>query len=519
LPQSATDPGSSIDLSNPGLPQQAIAAPLGSRAGRAALLLTSQAAVMKVASAMGQVALAWLLVPADFGLVGMASTVLVFAGLLQQGGVQEVLVQRQRRFRLWAPNGFWISVTLGLCAALLMLLAAPLAATIYKEPRLIGLMSVMAIGPALDALAVVPLARLQIDMRFRAIASVGFAVAISQLALSILLAWLGFGAYSIVLPKIPAAAGAVITYWRLAGVRIRFRPRPARWKFLISDSVYILGALFCYAIASQGAYMILGMRGQIDAVGRYWWAYNLSVQAVGVVAMQLNPVLFSSLTRLQGEPKRQAAAFLRSMRVLAAVVVPLSVLQAVVAEPAVKLLFAARWHAAIPLLQLLSVGMAFVAISVPAGSLMQSQGRFRAYFVAAVANLCLYVGLITAGASSREAVAIAASVVGYYVLAFGVNLMVAVAPGHVSVGAVLGSLSGSIVAAAIAGLAGFALQLWIGGLRLPGLLLLRIFAGAGVTSLLYLALVWRLQPAAWQELVRLVNAIACRFPGGAGRAG
>ena len=67
--------------------------------------------------------------------VGLAYTVVGFAGLVQQGGYKEILIQRQKHFNRWANAAFWMSVAFALLAACIMLIAAPVAARVYRTPR------------------------------------------------------------------------------------------------------------------------------------------------------------------------------------------------------------------------------------------------------------------------------------------------------------------------------------------------------------------------------------------------
>jgi len=435
---------------------------------------------------------------------------MAFAILLQQGGIQQVLVHRQQRFGLWSTDAFWMSLTLAVGAAVLVMCAAPIAARVYHEPRLIGLMAVMAAGLPLDGVSVVPIARLQVDLKFRTYAWVTFASAVSQVVMAIGLAGLGMGAYSIVVPKIPAGICAAIALWRLTKVRLRARPRLSRWRFLFADSLYMLGASLLYAFATQGAYFILGFHGQTDEVGRYWWAYALSVQTVMLISLQLDPVLFASLTKLQGEPRRHGHAYVRSLRVLALVVVPLSAFQAVLAEPGVKLVFAERWHAAIPVLQFLSVGMAFVGISIPSGSMMQSMGRFRAYFASAAANVTIFVLLMIPAAADGRARVIAMAAMVYYFFAFVINLVTALAPAHVEWRRVASPLAGILAAGLLAGAAGFGAQRMIAGPDDAVHLIERGVVGAIVLGVVYLGAIMVLQPATLKELVVLARASLSR---------
>ena len=98
-------------------------------------------------------------------------------------------------------------------------------------------------------------------------------------------------------------------------------------------------------------------------VGAYFFAFRLAIQPVQLLAGNLSNVLFPILAQLRGDPARQGEAALKASRVLSYVVMPYCFLQAAVAKPLLTLVFADKWLAAIPLMQILSIGLAFDAVS------------------------------------------------------------------------------------------------------------------------------------------------------------
>src|SRR5687767_2987251 len=91
-------------------PQSSGQAPadLGHRAARGMVWLIGQTVGVKLVSMIANVILARFLAPDDAGLVAMAYTVLAIAGVVQFVGMQDVLVQRQSRIRLWINPAFWL---------------------------------------------------------------------------------------------------------------------------------------------------------------------------------------------------------------------------------------------------------------------------------------------------------------------------------------------------------------------------------------------------------------------------
>jgi len=93
---------------------------LARRTAHGFVWLMAQTVGSKIVGMGGQVILAWLLTPDDFGLWGSASIVMGFSGLIQQAGLRETLIHRQRTYHLWANTAFWMSVGLGLLGAFLI---------------------------------------------------------------------------------------------------------------------------------------------------------------------------------------------------------------------------------------------------------------------------------------------------------------------------------------------------------------------------------------------------------------
>ena len=410
---------------------------LGATTARGMLWLVGQTVGSKAVSTVGQVVLAWLLTPNDFGLVALAYTVSAFASLVQQAGLKEILVQRQRHFTRWANAAFWMSLALSCGAGLLMAGAAPLAGRLYDAPGLTGIVLVLALSAPASALSVVPTARLQIQLRFRTQAVLGFLVNFGTIALSVLFAWMKFGAYSFVLPRlIMALVQAAASWWLVtrpphpfvASVPVRARLQVRRWRYLVGDSALIIGAWVCYTIFSIGDYIALGLTHEEAVVGIYYFAFNLSTQAVALITVNLWGVLMPVLSKLQQEPERQLRGFLAATRMMALVSVPCGLMQAALSEPLVRLLFDPKWHPAIPVLQALSVGMTFMMIGAPAGTLLQAQGRFKTLFYVALWSTAGFFALVSAAVLLGGALAMGVAVAIFYAAYGAVGLYASVRP-------------------------------------------------------------------------------------------
>lgn len=390
--------------------------------------MAAQSVISKGIGMVGQWALAWLLLPGDFSLIALAYTVTTFAGLLQQAGLREVLVHRHRKLALWSTPAFWMSLAMGFLGSAVMLAAAPFAASVFGEPKVAELIAIIAISAPLSALTTVPLASLQGELRFKALASFNLMSNTLTIALQVLLAWMGYGAFAFAIARPIVAVVEIGVAWWMAAPKVRWRPRLRAWKHLFADSGVMLAVAFIYTGVTQLGPIVLGKLQLGDVVGLYFWAYNLSLQTLMLFSANLKQVLFASLRQLQGQPERQLSAFLRATRLLGMVVTPLCLLQAAAAEPVVRLLFKDEWLPAVPMLQILSIGMALLAVVTPANGLLMAQGRFRMYLLLSVISAVMSLTFTPLGGILGGGIGVAIATTLHLAIAAPINLRLTLKP-------------------------------------------------------------------------------------------
>jgi len=383
----------------------------------------------KLVNTFGQVILAWLLLPEHFGLVGLAYTVTALTNLVSQMGVREVLIRRHRRFHLWANPAFWMTLTFGVLASIAILIAAPVAMWLYGEPKLLGLLLVLACAAPIMSLQLVPLAKIQHQLRFKFLAGTGLLQAFANMLLSIIFAYYGFGAYSFVLPVPIVGLAYTLLLWAATRPPVSRHPQFRRWRHLLADtSVITLTGIFSRLI-SFGDYIVLGIMFTDQVVGLYYFAFRLSLQTITMFTLSLTNVLFPALSKLQDSLQRQTQAYLRACRLLAVVVIPLCLLQAALAEPGVRAVFSDKWYPAIPVLQVLSCGMLLQAVSMSSLSLLQAQGRFTTSLKLTIASAALFLPLAPIGAWWWQGVGVATTLAIHYAIIGPISIYVAIRSG------------------------------------------------------------------------------------------
>jgi O-antigen/teichoic acid export membrane protein len=368
---------------------------LADSAARGFVLFGIQSVGVRVVRFAGNFALAWVLIPDDFTLYMLVLTVSQFVSVLRNAGVRDIIVHRQQNARRWVNAGAWLSGSVGLVLGVLMAATAPLVAMFFERPALIPLIWIMSGATFLQSLSQAPVGLLQARMRFRLLATIEGVQSAGMMLHTVYCAFMGMGAMSFVLPIFVGAACRTAAVWYFAKPEVYRRPQLRRWRYLIGDSTRLVSADVARTITLQGDMIVLGkMFPGLTAVGHYAFGNSISRQSMMMISRNLDFVLFPSLAKIQGDPVRQNAAFVRALRLLALVGVPLCFLQAAVADPLIHALVPERFYGTIPFIVVLSIGMAGRLMISPAESMLRSQGRFSTF---STLNW-VFAGLYTLGA-------------------------------------------------------------------------------------------------------------------------
>jgi O-antigen/teichoic acid export membrane protein len=118
----------------------------------------------------------------------------------------------------------------------------------------------------------------------------------------------------------------------------------------------------------------------------------------------------AGLSRMTAFSTQQTQAALRATKAVSMIGMPLCMVQAAVAGPVLQALYGQKWVAAIPLVQWISVGMAFGVAAWPAGGLLQSRGQFRFFFYTSIGFLMIFMSLVYVGALVGAATGVAIAV-------------------------------------------------------------------------------------------------------------
>src|SRR5262249_48185405 len=139
-----------------------------------------------------------LLSPTDFGLASFAGVFANFLFLLNELGLSTTLVRWQTRDEETLRHVFGALLSVGVLSMLGLMLSAPLLGSLAREPRVVPLIRFISVQFLTMAFAVIPQARLSMDMRFKELALAELVASLVGAATTLLLALNGAGPWSLI---------------------------------------------------------------------------------------------------------------------------------------------------------------------------------------------------------------------------------------------------------------------------------------------------------------------------------
>lgn len=326
---------------------------LKNQAARGAAWMVMFKAVDKSIGLLSTLILARLLVPADFGLVAMATAVLAFTQLMGAFGFDSALIQRQDVRREHYDTAWTFNVVVGVLSALVLLVLAVPMASFYNDDRLVAVLIVFSASSLIGGFENIGTVAFRKDLHFRAefwfLASkrlVSFAVTIA-LALMFRSYW-------------ALVAGGVVG--RLMSVWISFRLHPFRPRFslaakddLMHFSKWIFLSSLINFFSSRSTDFVLGKTVGSHELG----VYNISLEIASMPSTELiapiNRATYPVYAKLLPDPEALHRQFMVIFGFICLIGFPVAAGLFAVADPFVRVVLGSKWLESIPLIQIFTV--------------------------------------------------------------------------------------------------------------------------------------------------------------------
>lgn len=319
--------------------------------------------------------MARLLLPSDYGMIGMLAIFLQISQAFVDAGFTNALIQRCDRTEEDFSMVFYFNVVISIVFYALLFLSAPWIAHFYDMPQLIIVTRIIALSLIINSLSAVHKTILTIKVDFKTQSKISLLAALFSGGIGLWMAYSGYGVWALVgQTLLNSLILTVLFYYIVAWKPLMFFSMESFYKLYSFASKFFLSGMI-NTVYSNLYTFVVGKRFSAVDLGYYTCASQIVLFPSANLNAIIMRVMYPVLCNIQDEDERLKYIYRMYVRLASYMIFPLMVGLAVLAQPIIELSLTEKWSNVIILLQILCIGYMFDHLGVININLLYVKGR------------------------------------------------------------------------------------------------------------------------------------------------
>ncbi|GHT31162.1 lipopolysaccharide biosynthesis protein [Bacteroidia bacterium] len=330
----------------------------------------------QIVGAIFGIAIARILSPGDYGLIGMLAIFIAISNTIMESGFTAALINKKEIKHEDYNAVFWFGALAGIVIYVLLFFSAPLIARFYDKPILIPLSRLLFLSILIASLGFAHNAILIKKLMVKERAKIDVTAVTISGAAGLLLALSGFAYWGLAVQAILMSAISISLRWYLAPWKPTFRHidfKPLKSMLGFSSKLFLTSI---FMQINSNIFSVL--------LGRFYGEKQVGYYAQGFKWMQLGSAVISGMVSSVAQPvfvvvnddkERQRQVFRKMIRFGAFVSFPLMLGLAFIGREFILITVGKEWIESIPFLQIFCIYGAFSFIHTLYYILLTSFGK------------------------------------------------------------------------------------------------------------------------------------------------
>lgn len=364
-----------------------------------------------------QIILARLLIPEDFGIIGMITVFIALSNSIIDSGFSNALIREKEVTQKDYSTVFHFNLIISVVMYIMLFILSPAISVFFNEGRLISILRILALSIVINSFGMIQRTMLVKKIDFKTQTKISMIASILSGIIGIVVALIGFGVWSLVIRTlfmsliqsillfaynrwIPSLIFDINSFKRL----FKFG-----WKMLVSgliDTMYL-----------NLYYLIIGKNFSASCLGYYTNASKLKDTVSQSITGAIQKVSYPVLSSIEDGDQNLKKAYKKIIKNAAFIIFPIMIGLAAVGDSFIKCLLGEKWIPSIVYFQILCFEGVMYPIHAINLNILQVKGR---------SDLFLKLEVI------KKIIAVL-FIVGALALGFGINglLLVAVLTSYI----------------------------------------------------------------------------------------
>lgn len=341
--------------------------------------------------------LARILSPEEFGLVGMLTIFVAVSQSFSNSGFSQALIRKKNPTQADYSTVFFFNLIIGVLCFVILFLCSGYISRFFREPQLKPLVQVLGFSVVISAFSIIQRTILTRRIDFKLQTKISVISSLASGIIAIMMAYLGFGVWSLVIKTITAYAITSILLWSWN-----------KWKPALIFSIRSLKDLFSFGskllmsglidtIYHNVYYLIIGKYFSAQELGYYSRADQFRTLPSSNLTTVIQRVSYPVLSGIREDLPKLKEAYRRLIKSTMLICFVLMLGMAAVARSLVLSLIGERWEPSVIYLQLLCFAGMFFPLHALNLNMLQVQGRSDLFLRLEIIKKVLAVPIIVIG--------------------------------------------------------------------------------------------------------------------------
>jgi O-antigen/teichoic acid export membrane protein len=348
---------------------------LKSKTVSAMILTFSNAIGTQFIQLIYQIVLARLLVPEDFGIIGMVTVFIALSQVFIDSGFSSGLIREKNSTQEDYSTIFFFNLIVAIVLYFALFVSAGIISEFFREPQLIRIIRVLSLVLIINSFGLIQRTMLTKSINFKAQTAADIIAAVLSGATAIIFALLGYGVWSLVIGKLTLQFSQAL----ILSISNRWVPSLvfsfSSFKRLFSFSWKLLLANILSRLYENIYYLVIGKVFSTRELGFFTKAKEFKDVAESSITSSIQKVSYPVLSNIQDDAERLRRGYKKMIESSAYIAFPVMLGLASIAPQMLRILLGDQWVPAIPYFQILCLGGMLYPLQAINLNILQVKGR------------------------------------------------------------------------------------------------------------------------------------------------
>ena len=350
-----------------------------------------------VISFISGIILARLLMPEDYGAIGMLAIFMSLAEVFIDAGFGSALIQKKEPTQTDYSTVFYFNIGMSVILYAALFFSAPAIADFYRMPILCKVLRVQGLILFIYAFNIIQRNQIRKNLKFKKLSTITIITSVISLIVTVIMAYAGCGVWALVAQNFIGALIPCVFFWITTSWRPTWEYSWASFKELFGFGFYMFLTHLTTTFSQRITSLLVGRWYDPATMGYYTKASDTSKQATLSISSVMIQTTYPLYSAVQDDKERLANMVKHITSTLAYITIPVLTLLILVAKPLFVLLFTDRWLASVPYFQILCIGGMAGCLQAVNQQTIAAIGESRVFFIWTIIKNAVGIALQVVG--------------------------------------------------------------------------------------------------------------------------